>query len=207
MAVIPFPGARRGEPPARAAEPAPAQPPPVAAPASRLYVVAEPVLAPDDDEALRRLRAHYHPTEAGMIGPHVTLVFGADSADRESRAAALKLAADAARPFWIVLQRLRVDAPPGAGRAWLYAEPDEGTEELRGLHEALNDPAAPSVGRAKSFEPHVTLGVFASPIEAERIARIVETKIVPMHGRIESLRLVEVSAGGLVEIARYPLGG
>ncbi|QQS11936.1 MAG: 2'-5' RNA ligase family protein [Rhodospirillales bacterium] len=206
MAVIPFPGPRRGEVPAPPAA-APPEPAPAAAPAARLYVVAEPVLAPDDDEALRRLRAHYHPAEADRIGPHVTLVFGADVAGRDELAAALTAAAGATRPFWFVLQRLRVDAPPGAGRAWLYAEPDEGTEEFRGLYEALNDPMSPPAGSAKSYEPHLTLGVFASPIEAERIARIVETRIVPMHGRIEALRLVEVSAGGLVEIGRYPLGG
>ena len=43
-----------------------------------LYVVAWPVLAEADDTALRRLRAQYHPREADLIGPHFTLVFGAD---------------------------------------------------------------------------------------------------------------------------------
>ena len=47
-----------------------------------LYVVAWPVLAEADDTALRRLRAQYHPREAGLVGPHFTLVFGAAS-DRE----------------------------------------------------------------------------------------------------------------------------
>ena len=41
-----------------------------------LYVVAWPVLAEADDTALRRLRAQYHPREADLIGPHITLVFG-----------------------------------------------------------------------------------------------------------------------------------
>ena len=43
-----------------------------------LHVVAWPVLAEADDTALRRLRAQYHPREAELIGPHFTLVFGAD---------------------------------------------------------------------------------------------------------------------------------
>lgn len=42
-----------------------------------LYVVAWPTLAEADDTALRRLRAQYHPREANLIGPHLTLVFGA----------------------------------------------------------------------------------------------------------------------------------
>src|SRR5215211_6877225 len=36
-----------------------------------------------DDTALRRLRAQYHPREAGLIGPHFTLVFGVPM-ERES---------------------------------------------------------------------------------------------------------------------------
>jgi len=49
-----------------------------------LYVVAWPLLSEADDTALRRLRAQYHPREAGLIGPHFTLVFGAP-AEQETR--------------------------------------------------------------------------------------------------------------------------
>ena len=48
-----------------------------------LYVVAWPLLSEADDTTLRRLRAQYHPREAGLIGPHFTLVFGAPL-DREA---------------------------------------------------------------------------------------------------------------------------
>src|SRR6266550_6171527 len=70
--------------------------------ADMLYVVAWPVLAEADDTALRRLRAQYHPGEADLIGPHFTLVFGAD-AHEEARISGLLDGLAGRRPFWFVL--------------------------------------------------------------------------------------------------------
>ena len=61
-----------------------------------LYVVAWPLLAEADDTALRRLRAQYHPREADLIGPHFTLVFGADASEEARLRSALDGIAGAA---------------------------------------------------------------------------------------------------------------
>jgi 2'-5' RNA ligase len=202
MAVVPFPRARRGDAPAPAAPRAPdIDENEVEAP-SRLYVVAEPTLADEDRVKLGNLRAQYHRGEAGLIGPHFTLVFGADTALRNTLASAVERVASSVRPFWFVLQRLRVDAPPRSGRAWLYAEPQEGADELSALHEMLAE-SLPSASDAPAFEPHLTLGVFTNGIDAERVAQIAERQTVPMHGRIESLRLVETDRRTLSEIATH----
>jgi 2'-5' RNA ligase len=142
-----------------------------------LYVVAWPLLSEADDTALRRLRAQYHPREAGLIGPHFTLVFGAPMA----REAALReaLAAVDRRSFWFMIERIaRHDL-------YLYAEPSDGAAELGELHESL-EPVA-----AESFEPHITLGLFARAAEAEQVARIVERQHLPIHGRVEELALLQ----------------
>jgi 2'-5' RNA ligase len=199
MAVVPFPRARRGDAPAPSAP----QPPQsneneVEAP-TRLYVVAEPVLLPEDRARLVNLRAQHHRREADLIGPHFTLVFGIDPEARDTLAAAVERVATSVRPFWFVLQRLRVDAPPRAGRAWLYAEPHEGAEELSALHEMLME-SLPKAQGAQRFEPHLTLGMFGNGIDAERVAQIAERQTVPMHGRVESLRLVETDRRTLSEI-------
>jgi 2'-5' RNA ligase len=156
-----------------------------------LYVVALPLLAEADDSALRRLRAQYHPGEAELIGPHFTLVFGADDAEAPRLAAALD--ALETRPFWFMLDRLaRHDSPPPRRAAYLFALPDDGDAELRDLHDRLN-PAMDPV----PFEPHLTLGLFDSATEAERVARIVQRQHLPMRGRIEELALVRRTAAGL----------
>ena len=142
-----------------------------------LYVVAWPVLAEADDTALRRLRAQYHPREAGLIGPHFTLVFGAP--DAREIALRTALGAISRRPFWFMIDRIaRHDLH-------LFAEPSDGAGELTELYETFN----PDSGNAP-FEPHITLGLFDTPMEAEQVARIVGRHHLPIRGRIEELSLV-----------------
>jgi 2'-5' RNA ligase len=149
-----------------------------------LYVVAWPLLSEADDTALRRLRAQYHSSEADLIGPHFTLVFGAP-AEREPvlREA---LAAIHHRPFWFLIDRIvRNDHH-------LYAEPSDGAAELAELYETLNPTPGPI-----PFEPHITLGLFAHAVEAEQVARIVGRQHLPIHGRVEELALLQRTDKGL----------
>ena len=158
-----------------------------------LYVVAWPVLGEADDTALRRLRRQYHPSEAGLIGPHFTLVFGA-ALDREPALRAT-LGGIGQRPFWFMIERIvRSDL-------YLYAEPAEGVAELTTLYEALN----PVAGN-EPFEPHITLGLFDRAAEAEQVARIVERQHLPMHGRVEELALLRREGERLETLASYRLG-
>lgn len=164
-----------------------------------LYVVAWPVLAEADDTALRRLRAQYHPSEADLIGPHFTLVFGAAVSDE----ARLRGALDGitARPFWFMLDRLvRHDMTPPSRAAYLYAVPADGEAELTELHDTLNPTPGP-----ETFEPHITLGLFGHAAEAEQIARIVQRQHLPMRGRVEELALLRRVGEGLETLASVRL--
>ena len=157
-----------------------------------LYVVAWPLLSEADDTALRRLRAQYHPREAGLIGPHFTLVFGA-SVGREADLRAV-LAAIARRPFWFLIDRIaRHDL-------YLYAEPAEGAAELSELHDTLNP-----VPSGDPFQPHITLGQFSRAAEAEQVARIVERQHLPMTGRVEELALLRRDGDTLSTLATFRL--
>lgn len=157
-----------------------------------LYVVAWPVLAEADDTALRRLRAQYHPREAGLIGPHFTLVFGAEP----GREPALRTALGGIgqRPFWFMIERIvRSDL-------YLYAEPSDGAAELSGLYETLNP-----VPGGEPFEPHITLGLFRQAAEAEQVARIVGRQHLPMTGRVEELALLSREGDRLETLATHRL--
>jgi hypothetical protein len=160
-----------------------------------LYVVAWPLLSEADDTALRRLRAQYHPHEAGLIGPHFTLVFGAP-AEQETRLRAGFHGLIALRPFWFVIDRIVRDD------RYLYAVPADGGAELTELYDALNP-----VPRRQPFEPHITLGLFERPAEAEQVARIVERQHLPMHGRVEELALLRRGGEGLATLATLRLAG
>jgi 2'-5' RNA ligase len=159
-----------------------------------LYVVAWPLLSEADDTALRRLRAQYHPREAGLIGPHFTLVFGVP-AEQETRLRAAFQAMVAHRPFWFVIDRIaRHDH-------YLFAEPADGAAELTELYDTLNPTPGPI-----PFKPHITLGLFARAAEAEQVARIVERQhLLPMHGRVEELALLRREGEALVTLATVRL--
>lgn len=159
-----------------------------------LFVVAWPVLAEADEQALRRLRAQYHPREAGLIGPHFTLVFGA-AAERENDLRST-LGALSRRPFWFMIERIvRFDL-------YLYAEPSDGAAELTELHDTLNPVPGPEF-----FQPHIMLGLFARAAEAEQVARIVERQHLPMRGRVEQLALVRREGDRLETLSTCRLNG
>ena len=159
------------------------------------YVVALPLLSEADDTALRRLRAQYHPSEAELIGPHFTLVFGA-AAEQETRLRAALEGAAARRPFWFVIDRIV------RRERYLYAVPADGGAELTELYDALN----PMSG-AEPFEPHITLGLFDSDAAAEQVARIVGRQHLPIHGRVEELALLRREGEGLATLATIHLTG
>ena len=158
-----------------------------------LYVVAWPLLSEADDTALRRLRAQYHPREAGLIGPHFTLVFGAPP-EQETRLRAAFQGLIARRPFWVVIDRIVRD------ERYLYAVPADGSAELTELFDALNPLPGP-----QPFEPHITLGLFERAAEAEQVARIVERQHLPMHGRVEEVGLLKREGEALTTLATLRL--
>lgn len=158
-----------------------------------LYVVAWPLLAEADDTALRRLRAQYHPKEADLIGPHFTLVFGA-KVDREAKLRTV-LEGVRRRPFWFMIDRIaRHDL-------YLLAQPSDGAAQLTELYDALN----PAPG-GEPFEPHITLGVFGTALNAEQVARIVERQHLPIRGRVEELALLRCDDDRLETLATVSLG-
>ena len=158
-----------------------------------LYVVAWPLLAEADDTALRRLRAQYHPKEADLIGPHFTLVFGA-KVDREAKLRTV-LEGVRRRPFWFMIDRIaRHDL-------YLLAQPSDGAAQLTELYDAFN----PAPG-GEPFEPHITLGVFGTALNAEQVARIVERQHLPIRGRVEELALLRRDDDRLETLATVSLG-
>ncbi len=159
-----------------------------------LYVVAWPVLSEADEQALRRLRAQYHSTEAALIGPHFTLVFGQPPLrERDLRGS---LDGVALLPFWFVIERI-----VRSGR-YLFATPSDGAAELGRLYDLLNP-----VPGEEPFEPHITLGLFERAAEAEQVARIVERQHLPMHGRVEELALLRREGEKLETLASVRLAG
>ena len=193
--------------------------PPTAA--SGLYVVALPVLSADDEALLRNLRAQYHPSEAGMIGPHFTLVFARPTETFEPFAEHVAAVARETAPIDLVLRRTNLHVDPGV--AYAFLEPQEGRQEMMDLHLALNadilsidenarlvslkaDAAKPEDAKIAPYTPHLTIGRSASAPEMRAVLQGLQRQEIAMKARIETLTLIDVGLGRIRELGEWRLG-
>lgn len=192
--------------------------PPAAAPG--LYIVAFPALAPADDDLLRRLRAQYHPAEAGLIGPHITLVFARPVENHDLLISHVEAVANETAPVDFVLRRTILHVDPGV--AYAFLEPQEGRQEIMDLHLSLNadilsenentplaatkaDAARPADAKLPPYAPHITIGRSASAPEMRAVLQGLQRQEIAMRGRIERLTLIDVGLGRIRELGEFGL--
>jgi 2'-5' RNA ligase len=192
--------------------------PPAAA--AGLYIVAYPKLAEADEALLRKLRAQYHPAEAGMIGPHFTLVFARPVDSYDLLVNHVEAVADETAPIDLVLRRTVLHVDPGV--AYAFLEPQEGRQEMMDLHLALNadilsvdenaplvstkaDAAHPDAPHAP-YTPHLTIGRSASAPEMRAVLQGLQRQEIAMQARIETLTLIDVGLGRIRELGEFGLG-
>lgn len=194
--------------------------PPTAA--AGLYVVAHPILSAEDDALLRSLRAQYHQSEAGMIGPHFTLVFARPLDSFDLFAAHVEAVARETKPIDLVLRRTSLHVDPGV--AYAFIEPQEGRQEIMDLHLALNadilsvdeharlvsikaDAAKPDDARIAAYTPHITIGRSASAPEMRAVLQNLRRQEIAMKARIDTLTLIDVGLGRIRPLLELQLAG
>jgi len=192
--------------------------PPTAA--AGLYVVAHPILSAEDDATLRSLRAQYHPSEAGMIGPHFTLVFARPLDSFDLFVAHVEAVARESQPIDLVLRRTSLHVDPGV--AYAFVEPQEGRQEIMDLHLALNadllsidenarlvsikaDASKPDAAKIAAYTPHITIGRSASAPEMRAVLQNLRRQEIAMKARIDTLTLIDVGLGRIRELGEFGL--
>lgn len=192
--------------------------PPAAA--AGLYIVAFPVLAAADEELLRSLRAQYHPAEAGLIGPHITLVFARPVENHDLLVGHVEAVANETPPIDFVLRRTLLHVDPGV--AYAFLEPQEGRQQILDLHLSLNadilsenenaplaatkvDAAKPADAKHPPYAPHITIGRSASAPEMRAVLQGLQRQEIAMKGRIEKLTLIDVGLGRIRELGEFGL--
>ncbi len=181
----------------------------------RLYVVAFPELAESDSKLLAGLRARYHPTQAGRIGPHFTFAFALPEEAESALVAQVCNVAAATAPIAFTLRRVTPIADPASGRAYVTLVPHRGHLAMIELHRALHDGPLDRYGEpAIRFEPHLTVGLFDTADES--VARTAERIATEMRdsgaaegiaGRLAGLVIVAETPDAIVERLRVPLAG
>src|SRR5580700_3216725 len=131
-----------------------------------LYVVTFPILSDGDRALVEDVRARFDP-QHGAISPHVTLVFAIERLGVDALASHVVTLARGVAPFTCVFRRTLVAPDVATGGSCVFLVPDEGSEQLTRLHDALYTGALAADLRPEiAFVPHITVARCASAEEA-----------------------------------------
>jgi hypothetical protein len=169
-----------------------------------VFVIAPLTLEPADAERVALLRNTYDPN-AGVVAPHVTMVFGVDDG-LESEA--VRWARIQAGAFSIASLRftLATVTRDYENSAWyLFLMPKAIPPALAELHRRLNSgplQGAPDV----AFDAHLTLGRFQERVLADAVARDSNAGGLGIEARIAALEVVLFDGTAVRNRTLLPLG-
>ena len=169
------------------------------------YVVAFPEWPQAIRERIDAVRAAHDP-QAGLIAPHLTLVFGVRGITETALTRHLRQAVADTKPFDIHLDTLRLhrEGPHG----WVYWSVGDGAPDLHCLHAAIHTgPLAGAHDPARPFDPHITL---ASGPNATALQSLVESEAASWPDcrvTLEALWIGSIAQSRFVSGSRVALGG
>ena len=153
-----------------------------------VFVIAPLSLQPADAERVELLRKTYDPN-AGVVPPHVTMVFGVDDGleSEAVRWARIQAGAFAASKLRFTLATVARDYENSAW--YLFLMPKQIPPVLAELHRRLNSGPlqdAPDL----PFDAHLTLGRFQERVLADAVARDSNAAGVAIDGKIATLEVL-----------------
>jgi hypothetical protein len=169
-----------------------------------VFVIAPLILEPADAERVELLRKTYDPN-AGVVAPHVTMVFGVDDGlEREAvRWARIQAGAFSTASLRFTLATVARDYENSAW--YLFLMPKAIPAALAELHRRLNSgplQGAPDV----AFDAHLTLGRFQERVLADAVARDSNAAGLGIEVRIAALEVVLFDGKAARNRTVLPLG-
>ena len=173
----------------------------------RIAIIAVPRFAPDDLEWIDRIRSRYDP-QRNVIAPHFTLVFPFETDAAEAALEHAVSVASQTKPSNFVLRSALAAKDAFATLSHVFLIPDEGFSSVVALHESLNSGDFAPIARPDiPFIPHVTVGAFENPEQADAVADELNAGGVAIAGTIFVLDVLELDGKAVREILRIGLGG
>jgi hypothetical protein len=168
-----------------------------------VFVIAPIALPEPDAERLALLRRVYDPN-AGIVAPHVTMVFALDDG-LEDEAVRWVRSCIGTHTVFQMRFTLATVARDYENSAWyLFLLPRRVPPGLAQMHRRLNSgplKSAPDV----AFDGHVSLGRFQERILAEAVARDTNSAGVAIDARIESLEVLLFDGAAVRDRVAFPL--
>jgi 2'-5' RNA ligase len=168
-----------------------------------LVIISRLDLAEPDRRWVEAIRQRHDPQYA-VVAAHFTLVFPFEGLDVDTVVTHVGAVSDTASPIDFRLVAAKVMRDPLAPRSHVFLVPDQGSSEIRTLHDRLYGGLLTEKLRADiPYEPHVTVGAFCAHGGAERAA--IEIGAVNVAGRLSMLDLAEFDQRQVTYLHRLQL--
>ncbi len=169
----------------------------------KLYTVAFPSLTAASARFVAEFRAR-HDRQAGLLGPHFTLLFGCDAVDEADYLAHVRGVAGATAAFQVQCDIAQPDSDADGG--YVYLVPDRGRDAVEALHDALyGGPLAPHLRKDRAYIAHITVGHCADRAAAQALCNELNADDIDVAGGIDALVVGCIEHGRWVELARFAL--
>ena len=169
----------------------------------KLAVVAYPFLHPDDSNWIESSRSANDPA-ASRIRAHFTLVFPVE-AETEELERELEALSRTLAPVDFEIARVEVHVVDSL--AYVFLVPDDGFAEIGRLHDDLHAGVLRPHRRSDSaFVPHITVGVHADIVAAERQAEALRAGWRAVRGQLRTLDLVCLDSRCVLSRGEHVLG-
>jgi len=173
-----------------------------------LSAICLPQFSGDGQSEIQALRLAHCPEQAGLIGPHVTLIFPTDALpERDFIGHVVSIAGSFSRSKVCFRSSLPY-LEPASGLSFVFLVPDEGFGWLNRLHERLHcGPLASAWDPTRPYIPHITLGIFKTFPQARAASEIFNSRQVGFSGLASSIEVVLVESTSVRRIHSEQLHG
>lgn len=171
-----------------------------------IYVLAFPDFPPPLSRALGAFRARHEPARAKLVAPHLTLMFGVQSASEAEITRLAQEEAARSAPFPVTFGSHELVHDPVENAHKLFLICDTGAPRLTALHRGLYaGPHRRELRPDLPYRPHMTIGTNA---DRSRLASADPGALgrFPLAGQVSALSVVRLEAGGLTQLCICPLG-
>ncbi len=169
----------------------------------KLYTVAFPSLAEAHMRCIAEFRAK-HDRQAGVLGPHFTLLFACEAVDEAIYVDHVRTIAATTRAFPFRCRTAEPDADENTG--YVFLVPDTGRDAVTALHDALyTGPLAPFLRKDIPFVAHITIGHGADLPAVARLCEALNARGIDVAGTVAHIVVGCIENDRFVELTRLPL--
>ncbi len=171
-----------------------------------LAAIGYPELNHPDFEWIQTIRVQYDVDNYNLIKPHFTFFFPCSDIDQNDLLNHVKKCAGGTESIPFKIGATKVNPDISGERWYLFLVPDEGYEKIVKIHDTLyTGILADRLRQDIPYVPHITIGVFNSEQECDKVSDKLDKEKLSIAGRILSIDVISLEKNKVETIAKFEL--